>query len=217
MTLFSLVYQGEVHPSSENKVIPAEAYSQLIEATEIIEKAHEDAARLLEETKKECEQLKAQAKKAGTQEGLATYNEQILQLGEEVKKVRLDLQTQILPLALTAAKKIVSKQLELFPETIVEIVLKVLQPVSESRQVTIYVNKEDKEVLDTNRPRIKEIVEQASLLTIQERDDVERGGCIIKTESGMVNATSENQWRALERAFDKYYQAQKEKKDPNSQ
>jgi len=205
MTLFSLLYQGDVHPATEEKVIPAEAFSKLIEASEIIEKAKVDAEMLLQKTKEECEELKKSATEEGLQKGLETYNEEIMRLSDSIKKLRVDLQSMVLPVALKAAKKIVRKQLDLFPETIVEIVLETIKPISESQQVTIYVHKDDKEILDRQKPRLKEILEQVELLTIQERDDIEKGGCIVKTESGMINASSENQWRALERAFERYH------------
>lgn len=211
MKWFSLVYQGDVHPARDEKVIPKDAYSKLLTAEEIVDKAKEDAQALLENTRKECEALKEQAKSEGFQEGLEKLNEQVLFLNDQLKAIRLNMQQLILPIALKAAKKIVSKELEIFPETIVDIVSEVLTPIAESLQVTIYVNKEDKEILDANKPKIKEILQQVETLVVQEKGDIEKGGCVIKTEGGMINATVENQWRALERAFVKYQQAQQAK------
>lgn len=204
MKFFSLVYQGDVHPSTDEKVIPAKAYSKLLEAKELIEKAQEDVEKLLENTKKKCKKLQEEAKEKGFQEGLEKLNEQMFYVDQELKKLKLDLQKMVLPIALKAAKKIVAKQLDLFPETIVDIVLQAIAPIEESHKVTIYVNKEDKEILDAQKLKLKEILEQAKNITIQEKPDVTRGGCIIQTESGMINATLENQLKALERAFEIY-------------
>ena len=33
------------------------------------------------------------------------------------------------------------------------------------------------------------------------RDDLQKGGVVIETEAGIVNATIENQWARIERAF----------------
>ena len=125
-------------------------------------------------------------------------------LDEALKALRHKLQQMVLPIALKSAKKIVAKELEIFPETIVEIVLQALAPISESLQVTIYVNKEDKELLESQKPKLKERLDQVELLSVQEKADVAPGGCVIKTESGMINASIENQWRALERAFEQH-------------
>lgn len=110
----------------------------------------------------------------------------------------------ILPLALKAAKKIVTKELETRPETIVDIVLHTLTPVLQSHKITIWVNKADKEILEKEKSRIREKLEQIESLSIHERDDISPGGCIIETEAGIINASIENQWRAIEAAFDKY-------------
>lgn len=204
MKFFSLIYQGEIHPATNEKVIPAEDFSTLMQASEVLDKAKEDAAHYKKEIEKECEQLKQRAQEEGFQEGLIRLNEHIIHFDKQLSLIRLNLQNQILPLALKAAKKIVGEQLEVRPETIVEIVIQTLSPVIQNHRFTIYVNKEEKEVLEANRARIKSILEQVQVLNIQERADVAPGGCIIETESGIINATIENQWRALEIAFNKY-------------
>jgi type III secretion protein L len=58
--------------------------------------------------------------------------------------------------------------------------------------------------LEANKPRIKEILEHIQTLSIKERHDITPGGCIIETETGIINASVENQWRALESAFERY-------------
>lgn len=204
MKWFSLLYQGDVHPSTDEKVISAKDYGTLVSAIEILDKAREDAAKLLKNTEKECENLRLSAKEEGFDEGLKKFNEHIFHLDNELKAVRHNLQQMVLPIALGAAKRIVGKELETFPETIVDIVMQAIAPISSSSRVTIYVNKDDKEYLEAEKPKLKEILQQAEILNIAEKADIERGGCIIQTEGGMINATIENQWRALERAFEKY-------------
>lgn len=207
MKYFSLVKLGDIHPSDEKKVIPAADFSKLVEASRIVEIAEQEMEELKEKTAEACEKLKKEARERGFQQGLDIFNEKIFAIDEELKALRLNLQQMVLPIALKAAKRIVGKELEIFPETIVDIVIQAIKPVSESQHITIFVNKEDKEHLDANKPKLKEILQQAEVLMIQERADVEPGGCVIKTDSGMVNVTIENQWRALERAFEKYKQA----------
>jgi len=204
MKWFSLIYQGDVHPSTDEKIIKKEDFSALLKAKEIIDKAQEDSEKLLENTEKKCVSLRKTAEEKGFEEGLEKLNEQILSLDEEIKALRHNLQKMVLPIALKAAKKIVSKELETFPETIVDIVLQALAPISQSHKVILYINKEDKAILEAEKPKLKEILQQVEILSIQEKADVERGGCIIQTEGGMINATIENQWKALDRAFEKY-------------
>lgn len=204
MKFFSLIYQGDVHLPKEKKILSQEEYSSLIEAKLIIDKAREDAKQLLEETKKKCEELQQEAKDRGFQEGLVQFNEKIVSLDEEFKKFSYAMQQNILPIALKAAKKIVGKELEQFPETIVDIVIQALAPASESHKIVIYVNKEDKAALEGQESKLRKLLPHLDVLAVQEKEDITRGGCIIKTEGGLINATIENQWDALARAFDKY-------------
>ncbi|MBI3236847.1 MAG: HrpE/YscL family type III secretion apparatus protein [Chlamydiales bacterium] len=208
MRFFSLLYQGEVHPADDEKVIPSEDFSILLEAKEILEKAKEDAKRYRTNTEIEGEELREKYRKEGFQEGLAQFNEHLLLFERHLRDLKIQLQGQILPLAIKVAQKVVSKELELHPETIVEIVIAALSPVTQNHRFTIYVNKADKEALDANKSKIKEILEQLKTLSIQERADISPGGCMIETESGIINATIENQWRALETAFEKHMKLQ---------
>lgn len=204
MKFFSLIYQGSIHAATDEKIIPADVYSTLLEAGQVLEKAKEDAAAYMKETKEKCKKLRKTAKDEGYDEGLVQFNEHFLKFSNELKQIRHEMNGLVLPLALKAAKKIVARELELHPEAIVDIVLQAIAPVTQNRQITIYVNKADKEILEANKPRIKEILEQIQNLSIKERDDVSQGGCIIETETGIINAGIENQWRALEAAFERY-------------
>jgi type III secretion protein L len=204
MKFFSLIYQGDVHTETDEKVISAKDYSTLLEAAEIVKKAKEDALAYRKEVEKECEKLKEEARKEGFDAGLLAFNEHTLFFEQELKKIRHETNKQILPLALKAAKKIVGTELKTHPETIVDIVLQALLPVTQNLRINIFVNKADKELLENEKARIKNILEQVESFSIQERPDVLPGGCIIETETGIINASLENQWRALEGAFDKY-------------
>lgn len=204
MKFFSLLYQGDIHLAADQKVIPAKDFSTLLSSQEVLEKAQQDAVEYKAQVEKECEELKKKAQEEGFNEGLAEFNNHLLQFEKELRKIRHETQKSILPIALKAAKKIVSKELELHPETIVDIVLQALAPVKQNHRIKIYVNKADKDTLEAEKPKIKEIFESLQSLSIQERSDVNPGGCIIETESGIINASIENQWRALESAFERY-------------
>jgi len=202
--LFSFIKDGEVHPSSDAKVIPAEEFSTLLETSEMLEKARTEIDTCKEIAAQEAEVEKQKGYEAGYQEGLTVLNEHLLALENEKKRLLHEMNQLILPLALQASKKIVAGELKTHPETIVNIVLQALTPVMQSHNITIYVSDADLKILESEKPKLKEKLDQIESLRIEVRDDVEPGGCKIKTESGMINATIENQWRAIESAFDRY-------------
>ena len=209
MTLFTLIEKDEIHLSPETKVIPAQEFSQLVNATQIIAKTKEEETAFRISVAKECETLKELAAAAGFEEGLKRWNEQIELLESEIKKVRQEMENAIVPLALTAVKKIINKELETKPGTIADIVSTALKTVLHHRKISIYVNQNDLEYVEAQRQRLKSLFEHLESLSITARDDVEPGGCIIETEAGIINAKLENQFFALEAAFRNFFQHHK--------
>ena len=201
---FSLIYSGDIHKNDQDTFIPAKEFSELLNAREVLNKAKEDIKVYLEENKKECKKYLEQAKEAGFNEGLTQFNEQILHFQQKMKQIEHDLQNLVLPLALKAAKKIVGTELQSHPETIVEIVRQNLKAVTQAHHIKIYVNRKDYEFLEKKKKEIKKILDHVQTFTVEEREDVSSGGCIIETEAGIINASLENQWRALEAAFEAF-------------
>lgn len=204
MKFFSLISKKEVHAAAGHKVIPAKEFSTLETASSILQTVKEEAAEYKKETAAEAEKIKELAFQEGFQAGLISLNKHLLALDKELKHLREEVQKKILPLSLKAARKIIGEELRLHPDRIVDIVLSSLKPVTQHRKIIIYVNKADLEVLEGSKNKIKKIFEHLDSLSIQERGDIEPGGCMIETEAGIINAQLENQWRALESAFESF-------------
>lgn len=201
---FSLIFGKEVRIAPGTKVIPASEFSTLETAHEIVKTVKKEAHAYRSEVAEEAEKIKEKAFEEGFQEGLKSLSNHLFVLDEELKHLREDVQKKILPLALKAARKLVGEELRLHPDRIVDIVLTSLKPVTQHRKITIFVNRADLQALEENKPKIKKIFEHLESLSIQERPDIEPGGCMIETEAGIINAQLENQWRALESAFESF-------------
>jgi type III secretion protein L len=201
---FSMFSKTEVRSAPGVKIIPSEEFSTLTTAIEIVETVKKEAEEFRRETAAEAEKTKEHAFQQGFEKGLVSLNAHLFALDKELKQLREEVQQKILPLALKAARKIVGEELALHPDRIVDVVLTSLKPVTQHRKVIIYVNHADLEALEKNKARIKHIFEHLESLSLQERDDVESGGCIIETEAGIINAQLETQWRSLELAFESF-------------
>lgn len=202
--IFSLIFGDEVRLAPEQKFIPAKEFSHLQDATEILETLQKEALIFRKKVAAECEVLKEKGFEEGFAEGLKSFDEHLFLLDEELKRLREDVQKKILPLSLKAARKIVGEELKLHPDRIVDIVLNSLKPVTQHKTITIYVNKQDLDILEKHKPKLRGIFEHLESLSLQERSDIEAGGCMIETEAGIINAQLENQWRALESAFEAF-------------
>ena len=204
MKLFSLISGKEVRMAPGQKKIPAEEFSLIHEAASILQEVKEETEAFQKKTAIESEEQKEAGFDQGFQEGLESLNKHLFALDQELKELRTEIQKKMLPLTLSAARKILGEELKLHPERVVDIVLTSLKPVTQHKKIIIYVNKADLAMLEAEKPKMKNIFEHLQSLSIQERDDIDPGGCIIETEAGIINAQLENQWRALESAFESF-------------
>jgi type III secretion protein L len=199
---FSLIDKNKtLHVAPGKKFISSQDFSALKDAEELLEITRQDAIEYKKQVEKECEDLKAEAKEAGFNKGMEIWAEKLAEFEVNLTEIREETEKVIIPLALKAAKKIVGRQVELNNETVVEIVSSSLKAVSHHKKVVIYVNKKDLDILTENRERLKMVLDGVESLSVQEREDVDALGCVIETEGGIINAQIENQWRALENAF----------------
>lgn len=197
----SLIHGNDIHIAPETKIVPADTFSSLLQATEMLEAVKEDAKQYKLSVAKECETVKEQAFKEGFEAGFQEWAKHIAYLEKEIEKAHQEVQKVVVPLALKAAKKIVGREIELNPETTVDIMTNSLKAVSQHKKIVIFVNRKDLEVLDKHKEQLKKLFEHLESLSIRERNDVQPGGCIIETESGIINAQLANKWQALEQAF----------------
>jgi type III secretion protein L len=202
--LFTLLSQTSVRLSPGQKIVKAEEFATLQNAADILQTAEQEITAFKAQAAQEAEDLKEKARQEGFQEGLTSLNKHLLALDKELKTLREEVQKKILPLALSAARKLFGEEMRLHPDRIVDIVLTALKPVTQHKRVIIYVNKADLPLLEEHKGRIKQIFEHLDSFSFQDRTDVEPGGCMIETEAGIINAQLENQWKALEAAFEAF-------------
>ncbi len=204
MTLFSLFSKKEISAQPGQKIIKKDDYEILLSAQEILQTAQKEAEEFTKKSKDKAEKLKAEEKEKGFQQGLEEFNEKLIKIEKEFAAFKKETEKKVMQIALQAAKKILGDELKTHPDRIVDIVKQALKPVLQHKKVTIFAHPDDIQHLKAQKAELQKILSQADFFSIQERPDVKPGGCIIQTESGIINAQLENQWRALEAAFNKF-------------
>ncbi len=163
---------------------------------ELIEARKQIALDRIEEEKKGFDE--------GFEKGEMVFAEHLKLFDEKIKELRIEMQRSVLPIALKSAKKMVSKELELHPETIVDIVMEAIRPILTCKAVRIFVRKDDFEYITEHKQQIKSLFEAAESFTIGFKEDIEPGGCLIETDKGVINSTIDLKIRALEQAFERF-------------
>ncbi len=169
----------------------------ILQAEKELKEAHEQLAldRIEEEKKGFLE---------GFEKGEHTFFAHLKLFEEKLRELRLEMQRSVLPLVVKTTKKIVAKELEIAPETIVDIVNDAIQPVLTSKVVRIFVRKEDFALIEKEKPHIKALFEAAESFTIGIKEDLELGSCLIETDKGVINSTIDLKIKALESAFERF-------------
>jgi len=141
---------------------------------------------------------------AGHEQGASEISSAAGALGEAMRaiealrvEVALAVETDAIELALALATKILAGALQARPELIVEVVQGALRRISDRRRIVVLVNPADLELV---KAAIGEITAQGSgveLCDLQSDERVSRGGAIVRTAEGEVDASVHTQ---LERA-----------------
>jgi len=201
MYLFTLLNKACVLPNKNKKIIPKKEFEEILSAKQIVEKAEKQSKDIIAQSIKKGEILREEEKEKGYQEGLTQWYQHCLVLEAKLHSLQDQIQKLIIPVILQATKKIIGKELEQNPNCIISIIMQAIKSVSQCKLATIFVNPKDFATISENKNQLQNKFEQLSNLVIEENSDVEEGGCIIQTEKGMLNATLENQYKALEKAL----------------
>lgn len=156
------------------------------------------------EAEHEAELGAAQA--AGYEEGLAAGRAEVsaaaralasaaARLDEASAAAAEDAEPVAVGLALQIAEKVLGGELEARPELVLDVVRGALRRLTEPLPATLLVHPEDAELV---RASIADLsVEHGGELTIREERRVDRGGCVVRTRAGEIDAQIQVQ---LERA-----------------
>jgi type III secretion protein L len=170
--------------------------------------AHSTAKQIIVEAQKKAEEIKAEAR-AYRDEVFAKAREEAqadvqARAAEELAKAKMQAGTivaeaeqDILDLALKVAAKIIGRELEREPETLLEIVATATEAARNSKSMILRVNPDDGRLLREKRPRLMELVGRAVDISIRDDADVEKGGCVIQTEFGVIDGQLRTQFEML--------------------
>lgn len=117
--------------------------------------------------------------------------EQILKENEEY----------IIALAIKIAQKIIREEVKLNKDIIRNVIGNAIKKVPISRKMTVIVNWEDLEYIKEIKQSIFSEIKGVENIEIIEDQRIHRGGCVLETSIGTIDATIESQLEAVEEAF----------------
>lgn len=184
---------------SEAQRIVSEAEAK---AKEILERARQDASDIMDNTSRE-------GFENGRQEGYKSGEEEVKRLIERTHKIyesvmasREDIlsstEQQIVELVILMARKVVKVISENQKSVVIANILQALKKVKGRGNVNIHVNLEDVKLTTQHTQDFIKQIENVQGVTVLEDSSVEKGGCIIETDFGSIDARISSQLTELE-------------------
>lgn len=184
------------------------------ERHKLLEQAHREAEQYLRQAREEAETVKADAYKQGFTAGEAAAKEAVMgelatvlaalrQAVTEVAGLRAALLRQaeadILTLAFALARKILHREVQQHQHTLAPILQQVLAHLGELEQLELRVNPADLQLVQALQPELLRQVQSLKTLTMHGDETVARGGCLLTSVFGEIDARLETQLEELER------------------
>lgn len=183
------------------------------DAAEIVRKAQEEAHDILEKAHAEDAYIRETARKEGFEkgheEGYQYGNEEANRLVmrlhsilEAVQNKRQDIldstEQQIVELVILMTRKVVKIMSENQKSVVMANVLQALKKVKGRGEVTLRVNVEDLKLTSSHINDFIREIESVKNITVLEDSSVEKGGCIVETDFGAIDARVSSQLTELE-------------------
>jgi type III secretion protein L len=194
-----LIVDGLEHQQAG--IIKGDVYSATNKAREILQKAQGEAEEIIRKAIEQREKEKKDGFQEGYQEGLAQVTELLVKARTEYEQMLRTGSKDMLELSFKIAEKIIGKQLELDKSIIMDIVAQALQTVRQSKQITVRVNPEDSKALKATKEELLELLGHGRVIDVVEDKKVEKGGCIIESEVGIVDAQLSKQLDRLKKVL----------------
>lgn len=123
------------------------------------------------------------------------------ELGRFQKQLIVESEKQVAKLAIEIAKKIVRREVRIDDQIILAMIKVALSYVGDARKMRIRVNPEDLQVVRQSLPQMTDFESAATAPELIGDPAVERGGFVIESDAGMVDARLGQQFQEIEKSF----------------
>jgi len=127
------------------------------------------------------------------------YAESIVELSQLRSALYAQVEREVVKLAIEVAKKIVHREIQADREIIETLVRVALGHVAEKSAVTVHLSPVDYNYLLEQRAELS--LSEGRDISLLADKSIERGGCLIQTDCGDIDARIEEKFREVEHAF----------------
>ncbi len=190
-------------------------------AAEILDATQAEAATLLGEAtprglaegrEQGLAEGRAEGERLGREEAVGQYTAQLESLTASWTAVLGEFETDrhdmvqaarqdIVELALTMGGRIARRVIEADPDVVKDQVAAALSLVTAPTRVTVSINPQDRTLVTSVLPALCERLATSADVELRDDPDIERGGCVLTTGSGRIDATVQTQVQRMAEAL----------------
>jgi flagellar assembly protein FliH len=192
---FSLSYPlGAEAPGIKEEPFPLETPPPALDVALIEKTAYENGFRQGEKAGMEIAEKKVEAI-------MRRYSDSLLELGRLRSDLYAQVEREVVRLSLEVAKKIVHREIQADKQVIQTLVKVALSHVAEKSAVTIHLHPIDYNFVLEHKTELAQSEHGVREIVLLADRSIERGGCLIKTECGDIDARIEEKFREIEQGF----------------
>jgi flagellar assembly protein FliH len=174
---------------------------EVVEPVSLQESDGERIARLNSEANRIREEARVEGLKLGMEQGqqeaqadCQRIRELAVSYHQALDALDFRVADMVLDLALEVARHVIAGELSVKPERVMDVIkLALKQMVDTTREARLLLNPEDAALV---RPQLEEVLDRNRLRIVEDARIV-RGGCLIETPQGDLDATLQARWREV--------------------
>jgi flagellar assembly protein FliH len=186
------------------------------EVERILEQAKADSAQMVEDANRRVTQIEEEARdtgyeagrKQGFEEGQAEVERLVARLHiilngaiDKRNDIIEEAESQLIDLVLLISQKVVKVISDNQKNVVINNVVQALRKLKSRGNVAIHVNLADLELATDNVNNFITMVENVQSITVLEDTTVDKGGCIIETDFGQIDARVSSQLKEIEESI----------------
>jgi len=126
-----------------------------------------------------------------------TFDTAFTELGKLKETLYFNAERGAVELALAIAEKVMSHEVSVNKEIILDVLKGALKKVIDQEKIKIRINKLDLQFINESGYQISELTDNIKDVIIEGDDTISRGGCVIETGFGSIDARIESQLQAV--------------------
>src|SRR5262245_44029717 len=193
------VAEPSVVVSKEALDTQAKVRGILEEATAEAAQIKKDAREILGQVHEEMEKSKKKGEEQGFQEGLGRALEYLNKIHLLREKMFQNVEPQVVKLVFNIAEKVIGQQIK-ESDAILGVIRQALDAAI-GQKIVVRVNPSDYKKVKEHEAALLSKVESTKTISFKEDDAVKRGGCVVESEVGTIDAQLDTQVAAIKKAL----------------